>query len=126
MIGQISRLLALTAGLFVSSQALSSLPTKWGYKETTGDELGPKDWKLSFPSCQSPIDFPMTKISHIEFWDMDRPPLRYGGDCAKFTLKKLEDVYKWEILNDQRKCFYCLHYGSSLADVVGRLHGQVR
>ncbi|EGZ19470.1 hypothetical protein PHYSODRAFT_298026 [Phytophthora sojae] len=44
----------------------------------------------------------MTKISHIEFWDMDRPPLRYGGDCAKFTLKKLEDVYKWEILNDQR------------------------
>jgi hypothetical protein len=74
---------------------------KWGYKETTDEELGPADWKLSYSSCggthQSPVNFPMYAISDITFWDFDKPPLKFGGECEKFTLKKLEDLYKWEI-----------------------------
>ncbi|KAF4318114.1 hypothetical protein BBO99_00007251 [Phytophthora kernoviae] len=32
---------------------------------------------------------------------MEHAPLKYGGDCDKFTLKKLEDLYKWEIQGDE-------------------------
>ncbi|KAG6947353.1 hypothetical protein JG688_00015588 [Phytophthora aleatoria] len=101
------RLLILGVGLFALSQAAST-PTstqKWGYKKTTNQELGPNDWHLGYPDCggkhQSPINFPMREIPHVEMWDAEKAPLQYGGACENFTLKKLEDLYKWEIHQDE-------------------------
>lgn len=111
MVGQVLCLLLLGVSLFASSEAAATEPpttiTKWGYKKTTDKELGPADWEVGYPACggshQSPINFPMREISHVELWDDDKPPLKYGGDCEKFTLKKFEDLYKWEIHEDERK-----------------------
>ncbi|KAI9991915.1 hypothetical protein PInf_017295 [Phytophthora infestans] len=101
MLGPVSRMLLLSATFIVSGQADTS---KWGYKETTDEELGPADWKDSYSACggtqQSPINIPMRKLSHND-WGMAHAPLKFGGDCSKFSLKKLEDLYKWEINGDE-------------------------
>ncbi|KAG1713579.1 hypothetical protein DVH05_001366 [Phytophthora capsici] len=101
MIGPASRVLLLGAAFLAASQADKS---KWGYKETSDEELGPNDWKESYPGCggthQSPINIPVRTLSHGD-WGLPRAPLKYGGDCEKFKLKKLEDLYKWELDGDE-------------------------
>jgi carbonic anhydrase len=103
MIGPVSRVLLLAVGLLAASQATTN---KWGYKETTEEELGPGDWKEAYPACagthQSPINIPMRELSHDD-WGMAHAPLKFGGDCENFKLKKLEDLYKWELDADQRE-----------------------
>ncbi|KAF4149504.1 Eukaryotic-type carbonic anhydrase [Phytophthora infestans] len=100
------RLLILEMGLLALSRAASTFDStqKWGYKETTDQELGPNDWHNGYPDCggkhQSPINFPIREILHIEQWDAE-PPLQYAGACRNFTLHKLDDLYRWEIQQDE-------------------------
>ncbi|KAF1775375.1 Carbonic anhydrase, alpha-class, conserved site [Phytophthora cactorum] len=108
MIGPVSRALLLGAALIVAGQAGTN---KWGYKETTEEELGPADWKESYR--RSPINIPVRKLSHND-WGMAHAPLKYGGDCSKFTIKKLEDLYKWEINGDEH-CTFHMHATSEHA-----------
>ncbi|OWY95046.1 Carbonic anhydrase [Phytophthora megakarya] len=102
MICSVPRVLLLGATLFAAVQAENA---KWGYKETTDDELGPEDWVKGYPTCdgtsQSPINIPVRSLSHDD-WGMEHAPLKYGGKCEKFKLKKLEDLYKWEITGDEK------------------------
>ncbi|KAG6615267.1 carbonic anhydrase-like protein [Phytophthora cinnamomi] len=101
MLGSAPRVVLLAAVLVAAGQAATG---KWGYSETTDEELGPADWKDSYPSCggahQSPINIPVRDLSHND-WGMAYAPLKYGGDCSKFKLKKLEDLYKWQINGDE-------------------------
>lgn len=103
MLGAVSRVVLLAAALVAAGQAATQ---KWGYKESTDEELGPADWKESYPACggthQSPINIPVRDLSHND-WGMAHAPLKYGGDCSKFKLKKLEDLYKWQIDGDERE-----------------------
>lgn len=103
MLVAVSRVVLLAAALVAAGQASTE---KWGYKESTEEELGPADWKESYPACggthQSPINIPVRDLSHND-WGMFHAPLTYGGDCSKFKLKKLEDLYKWQIDGDERE-----------------------
>ncbi|KAL8007575.1 putative alpha carbonic anhydrase domain, carbonic anhydrase, alpha-class [Plasmopara halstedii] len=102
-----SRLQLLGLGFLALSQAAIDPISnkKWGYKATTNDEYGPNDWSMGYPNCggkhQSPINFPMQNLSHTKLWDIEMPPLQFCGACEKFTVKKLEDLYKWEIHQDE-------------------------
>lgn len=103
MFSPVTRLLLLGASLLtVSSEAADP----WFYKESENGELGPSDWKNSYPVCggqhQSPVNIPVSSMSRDD-WGMEHAPLKYGGSCDLYTLKKLEDLFKWEIQGDERE-----------------------
>lgn len=97
----------LGLGFLALSQAATDLVSlkKWGYKATTPDVDGPEDWHLAYPDCgglhQSPINFPLHNISLTKQWDVATPPLEFGGACEKVTVKKLHDLYQWDIHPDE-------------------------
>ncbi|RLN06692.1 hypothetical protein BBJ28_00003024 [Nothophytophthora sp. Chile5] len=100
MLRHATRLLLLGVGWITAASA----GDPWGYRETTSEELGPSDWKNSYPSCggshQSPVDIPVRELSH-DNWGMPYAPLKFSGDCERFTMRTLEDLYKWEINGDE-------------------------
>ncbi|ETO61258.1 hypothetical protein F444_20702 [Phytophthora nicotianae P1976] len=118
------RLLILGIGLFTLSQAASTPDSaqKWGYTKTMDQELGPGDWHVGYPECggkhQSPINFPMREISHIELWDAEKPPLQYSGACEKFTLTKLQDLYKWDVQEDENCTVKSVNYDERMYSLL--------
>ncbi|TMW65473.1 hypothetical protein Poli38472_008115 [Pythium oligandrum] len=82
---------------------LASAADPWGYNDNRADQLGPSGWGEVNPACsgshQSPVNLEY-EGEHIEKrWGEfhEYPPIEFRGDCRKFNLKKLEDLFKWEL-----------------------------
>lgn len=79
----------------------------WSYHENIAESLGPSTWGKSYPTCngerQSPINLPQDRNGpHIvdKWGTRHRLPLNFMGNCYDFKLKKLGEVYKWELNTD--------------------------
>ncbi|CEG49779.1 RxLR-like protein [Plasmopara halstedii] len=61
-------------------------------------------WNFESPVCkgdhQSPINIFLPNIDNVKVWDTENPPLQFDGDCDESIIKKLENLYKWEIQGD--------------------------
>jgi|UniRef100_K3WD24 carbonic anhydrase len=78
----------------------------WGYREDSEEQVGPSNWASRYANCsgkhQSPINLEYSGDSVIDLWGTtDIAPIKFTGDCKKFNLKTLEDLYKWELGADQ-------------------------